>query len=52
MIEDFTQPLIALLQQLADVVDRLDDGQYVQKPVGVVPSSVGGHVRHCLDHVR
>lgn len=52
MIEEFTQPLIALLQQLADVIDRLDDGQYVQKPVGVVPSSVGGHVRHCLDHVR
>ena len=52
MIEDFTGPLIALLQQLAEVIDRLDDGQYVQKPVGVVPSSIGGHVRHCLDHVR
>src|SRR5262249_26052239 len=26
------------------------DEQYVQKPVGVIPSSLGGHIRHCLDH--
>lgn len=45
-------PLIALLEQLADVVAQLPDSQYAQKPVGVVESSVGGHVRHCLDHVR
>jgi uncharacterized damage-inducible protein DinB len=48
----FSQPIVMLLQQLALVVDALDDGQYVQKPVGVVNSSVGGHVRHCLEHVR
>jgi len=46
------QPLIALLEQLASVVSQLTDGQYTQKPVGVIESSVGGHVRHCLDHVR
>jgi uncharacterized damage-inducible protein DinB len=45
-------PLIALLDQLAEVVARLPDSHYAQKPVGVVESSVGGHVRHCLDHVR
>jgi len=45
-------PLIGLLHQLADVVARLPDSQYTQKPVGVIDSSVGGHVRHCLDHVR
>lgn len=45
-------PLSALLQQLFDVVMRLSDVQYTQKPVGVIESSVGGHVRHCLDHVR
>jgi len=46
------QPLANLLLQLSDVVCRLRNAQYVQKPVGVVDSSVGGHVRHCLDHVR
>jgi uncharacterized damage-inducible protein DinB len=25
--------------------------QYARKPVGAVTGSVGGHVRHCLDHV-
>ncbi|CAN5581044.1 hypothetical protein BH09PLA1_BH09PLA1_04890 [soil metagenome] len=47
-----TAPLTALLQQLFELVTRLSDSQYTQKPVGVVDSSVGGHVRHCLDHVR
>jgi uncharacterized damage-inducible protein DinB len=45
-------PLTQLLRQLAGVIQRLDDRQYAQKPVGVIESSVGGHVRHCLDHVR
>ena len=47
-----TGPLIRLLRQLSIVVGKLTDSQYTQKPVGVVESSVGGHVRHCLDHVR
>lgn len=47
-----TQPLIALLAQLSEVICRLSDAQYVQNPVGVITSSIGGHVRHCLDHVR
>src|SRR4051794_30311839 len=47
-----TQPLVALLRQLGSVVASLEDAQYTQRPVGVVDSSVGGHVRHCLDHVR
>lgn len=45
-------PLTQLLRQLASVIQRLNDQQYTQKPVGVIESSVGGHVRHCLDHVR
>jgi len=45
-------PLTQLLRQLASVIERLDDRQYTQKPVGVIESSVGGHVRHCLDHVH
>jgi uncharacterized damage-inducible protein DinB len=46
------QQLITTQRQLADVIDSLTDDQYRQKPVGLVPSSVGGHVRHCLDHVQ
>jgi hypothetical protein len=42
--------LAALLRQLGEWLDRLSDEQYARKPVGVVPSSVGGHVRHSLDH--
>jgi len=45
-------PLAQLLRQLADVIRDLSDAQYTQKPVGVIESSVGGHVRHCLDHVQ
>lgn len=45
-------PLIAVLHQLAAMIDAMSDAQYVQKPVGVVESSVGGHVRHCLDHIE
>ena len=45
------EPLATLLTELAAVIGQLSDEQYTQKPVGVMPSSVGGHVRHCLDHV-
>lgn len=45
------RPLIVILGQLAEVIGSLSDEQYTQNPVGVVPSSIGGHVRHCLDHV-
>lgn len=43
--------IVAVLRQLADVVRALTDEQYRTRPVGVVSSNVGGHVRHCLDHV-
>ncbi|MBI1915349.1 MAG: DinB family protein [Planctomycetes bacterium] len=43
-------PLVALLRQLAELLEALTDGQYARKPVGVVSSSIGGHVRHSLDH--
>jgi uncharacterized damage-inducible protein DinB len=43
--------LVRLLDELGAVVSGLTDAQYVQKPVGVMPSSVGAHVRHWLDHV-
>ena len=45
--------LISLRQvmgQLRDAVASLDDEQYTRKRLGVFDSSIGGHVRHCLDH--
>jgi uncharacterized damage-inducible protein DinB len=39
------------LRQLADLIGRLTDQQYTLRPVGVVSSSIGGHIRHNLDHV-
>src|SRR5262249_13589996 len=44
-------PLVAVLRQLEDLVRTMTDEQYRTKPVGVVPSNVGAHLRHCLDHV-
>lgn len=51
-IAALTEPIISLLDELAQVIAALRAEQYAQKPVGVMPSSVGGHVRHSLDHVR
>ena len=45
-------PIVAVLRQLADVIRAMTEEQYRRKPVGVVSSNVGGHVRHCLDHVE
>lgn len=44
-------PLRSALAQLAAVVDALDDEQYTRKGPAGFNASVGGHVRHCLDHV-
>lgn len=46
-----TLPLVEVLRQVSSVVQTLSDEEYVARPVGVIDSSVGGHVRHCLDHV-
>src|SRR5262249_38763759 len=45
-------PIVAVLRQLAGVIRAMTDEQYRRRPVGVVASNVGGHVRHCLDHVE
>ena len=45
-------PLVAVLGQLAELIESLSAEQYTRKPVGVVPSSVGGHIRHNLDHIQ
>lgn len=43
--------LIALLQQLHELVHSLTPEEFTQSPVGTVESSIGGHIRHILDHV-
>jgi uncharacterized damage-inducible protein DinB len=43
-------PLVAVLRQLAQVIAAMTDEQYRTRPAGLA-STVGGHVRHCLDHV-
>lgn len=43
--------IASLLEQLAAAIDGLNDGQYTARRAREVSGSVGGHVRHCLDHV-
>lgn len=51
-MSEAARPLVGLLRQLSDLIESLTDEQYTRAPVGVVESSVGGHVRHNLDHVE
>lgn len=50
-VADLVAALAAALRQTADLLDSLTDEQYAHKPGGALPSSIGGHVRHNLDHV-
>ncbi|MBA4067544.1 MAG: hypothetical protein C0501_28315 [Isosphaera sp.] len=43
--------LVAVLDQLAELVGALTDGQYTTRPVGFAAGAISGHVRHNLDHV-
>lgn len=45
------RPLMALLGQLSELLERMDDRRYRTETAAGVSGSVGGHVRHCLDHV-
>lgn len=42
--------LVLILDQLAQLVGDITDDQYRLKPPGFT-GSIGGHVRHCLDHI-
>ena len=44
-------PLLTLLNEMRKTVERLDDTTYAAPPPGRTTGGVGGHVRHCLDHV-
>ena len=45
------QPLFALLAEMRRMIERIDDNAYTLPAPGRTSGSVGGHVRHCLDHV-
>jgi hypothetical protein len=45
------QPLLELLDQMRTMIERLDDDDYVRPAPGRSAGGIGGHVRHCLDHV-
>ena len=44
-------PLRDVMRQLLGLIGQLDAERYNTKPVTTYGGSVGGHVRHCLDHV-
>lgn len=43
--------LVLLLQQLRDLLEALPAFVYQARPAPRVSGTIGGHVRHCLDHV-
>lgn len=45
------QPLAGLLQQMRSMIEQMDDRAYAMPAPGRASGGVGGHVRHCLDHV-
>ncbi len=45
------QPLFELLHQMSKMIERLDDIDYAMPAPGRTTGGIGGHVRHCLDHV-
>jgi uncharacterized damage-inducible protein DinB len=45
------QPLVALLDEMRRMIERIDDDTYTRPAPGRTSGGVGGHVRHCLDHV-
>jgi hypothetical protein len=45
------QPLFELLHQMRKMIERLDDIHYAMPAPGRATGGIGGHVRHCLDHV-
>jgi len=45
------QPLAGLLFQMRSMIEQMDDDAYTMPPPGRSAGGVGGHVRHCLDHV-
>lgn len=51
--EPLANPLIAIFRQLVCVLDSIDNAMYSRRMGSLfADSTIGGHVRHCLDHAR
>lgn len=49
---DRVAPLRVAFGQLRHLLDQVGDTRYGVKPVTTYGGSIGGHVRHCLDHAH
>lgn len=49
-MKELLQANIHYLRQAAELVDALEDGFYARPEPMFYNSSVGGHLRHCLEH--
>ncbi len=49
--DSLCRPLVGLLDEMGDLIAHLDDDSYAAPAPGRSSGGVGGHVRHCLDHV-
>jgi hypothetical protein len=45
-------PLLELLDDMRSMIERIDNEGYAAPAPGRSSGGVGGHVRHCLDHIR
>jgi uncharacterized damage-inducible protein DinB len=45
------QPLLGLLHEMRWMIERMDDDAYTMPAPGRTSGGIGGHVRHCLDHI-
>ena len=52
MTPDPIGPNVELLEQLVAFLERLSDAQYRHVDERLTTASIGGHVRHVLDHYR
>jgi hypothetical protein len=43
--------LLELLDDMRSMIERIDDDSYAAPAPGRTGGGIGGHVRHCLDHV-
>ena len=52
MATTMTSPLLELLRELRSMIERIDAESYAAPAPGRSSGGIGGHVRHCLDHIR
>src|SRR5262249_38212650 len=43
--------LLSLLNDMRSMIERIDEDSYAAPAPGRCSGGIGGHVRHCLDHV-